>query len=79
MHNARLKYVTLGLLFVALAGSASAQSKAANLYQMIIAHKDKVAWRPATNPPLPPEVCSFFSACTEAGPSEILHLAARHD
>ena len=75
MYNARFKYVSLLAVFLfGLAATAIAQGKSANLYQMVMAHKDKVAWRPATNPPLPPEVCSFFSTCTEAGPVKFFTL-----
>jgi hypothetical protein len=42
----------------------SSASQPYNLNQEILDHKDKVEWRPAANPGLPPEVCNLLKACS---------------
>jgi hypothetical protein len=74
MNNAPLRrLIFVALFFFTLARSAgfAAQTKPSssvsqpyNLTQEILDHKDKVEWRPATNPGLPPEVCSLLKACS---------------
>ena len=74
MNNTPLRrLIVVALFFFTLACSAgfAAQTKPSssvsqpyNLTQEILDHKDKVEWRPATNPGLPPEVCSLLKACS---------------
>ena len=74
MNNTRIRgpvFVSLASLFFVSAALLSAQTKPSssasqqvNLDKEILDHKDKIEWRPATNPGLPPEVCSLLQACS---------------
>ena len=74
MNNTRLRGLILVALFYLILASSrgleaqakpsSSASQQPSLTQEILDHKDKVEWRPATNPGLPPEVCKFLQACS---------------
>jgi hypothetical protein len=51
-------------LLAAQTKPSSSASQQVNLSKEILDHKDKIQWRPAANPGLPPEVCSLLQACS---------------